>query len=121
MFPILFALAILTWMWVAAMQHAVQQFMAQATPAQQRVYLVMLVMAGAAAQVVVLAWVMPGSSLSQGWSQERLAGLLNAAIMTVAGAGGLAVWRAHLQMPAMGLTGPAKKKSPLSPEKKKRP
>jgi hypothetical protein len=82
MFPILFALAILVWMWAAVMRHVVQQFAATATPSQQWVYLAMLVMAGGAALVAILVWFMPGSPLSMGWSQERLVGLKRAAVLT---------------------------------------
>lgn len=124
MFPVLFGLAILVWMWAAAMHHVVQQFAASASPSQQRVYLAMLVVAGAAALVAVLAWFMPGSQLSMGWSQERLANLVSAASLTALSVTALALWRSHLQMPALGIAGAIKKKvaapAPI-PAKKKRP
>lgn len=122
MFPVLFGLAILVWMWAAAMHHVVQQFAASASPSQQRVYLAMLVGAGAAALVAVLAWFMPGSQLSMGWSQERLASLVNAAALTALVVTALALWRSHLQMPALGIAAELKKKvvAPAA-AKKKRP
>lgn len=109
MFPILFALAILVWMWAAAMRHVVQQVAATATPSQQWVYLAMLVMAGGAALVAILVWFMPGSPLSMGWSQERLVGLKRAAVLTAGATVVLALWRLHLQMSAFKVVIPISK------------
>lgn len=110
MFSILFALATLVWMWAAVMRHVVQQFADTATPSQQRVYLAMLVMAGGAALVAILVWFMPSSALSMGWSQERLAGLKNAAALTAGATAVLAFWRLHLQMPAYRVAAPISKR-----------
>ncbi|MFP5429720.1 MAG: hypothetical protein ACLGHE_01890 [Gammaproteobacteria bacterium] len=122
MFPVLFGLAILVWMWAAAMNEVVAKFAAKASPGQQRVYLAMLVLAGALVLVLVLAWFMPGSPLSMGWSRERLASLVSAAAMTALAVTALALWRAHVRMPAMGLAGAANPGAAASfPAKKKRP
>lgn len=122
MFPVLFGLAILVWMWAVAMHHVVQHLAASASPSQQRVYLAMLVGAGAAALVAVLAWFMPDSQLSMGWSRERLASLVNAAALTALVVTAGALWRSHLQMPALGIAAELKKKvvAPAT-AKKKRP
>ncbi len=109
MFPVLFGLAILVWMWAAAMHHVVQQFAASASPSQQRVYLAMLACTGAAALVAVIAWFMPGSQLSIGWSQERLTSLVNVAALTALVVTALALWRSHLQMPALGIAAALRK------------
>lgn len=109
MFPVLFGLAILVWMWAAAMHHVVQQFAASASPSQQRVYLAMLACTGAASLVAVIAWFMPGSQLSIGWSQERLTSLVSAAALTALVVTALALWRAHLQMPALGIAAALRK------------
>lgn len=122
MFPVLFGLAILVWMWAAAMHHVVLQFAGGASPAQQRVYLAMLVILGAAALVAVVAWFMPGSQLSMGWSQERLASLVNMAVLVALAVTALALWRSHILLPAMGTAG-VSRKAVATPAhaKKKRP
>lgn len=122
MFPVLFGLAILVWMWAVAMHHVVQHLAASASPSQQRVYLAMLVGAGAAALVAVLAWFMPDSQLSMGWSQERLASLVNMAVLVALAVTALALWRSHFLLPAMGNAG-VSRKAVVTPAhaKKKRP
>lgn len=99
MFPVLFGLAIMVWMWAAAMNHVVLKFAATASPAQQRVYLVMLVLAGSMVQVMMLAKVMPVSQLSDGWSLEGLNDLVRNAVVVASVVGGLALWRAHHLLP----------------------
>lgn len=99
MIPDLFAVCVMVWLWAAAMRHAVQALAGSATPAQQRVYLAMVVFAGAALVVAAVFQAMPQSVLSAGWSQERLTGLTTASAMAALVVSGLALFRAHLLLP----------------------
>lgn len=115
MYSVLFAVCVLVWLWAAAMRHAVLSLAGTASPTQQRVYLVMLVMAGAALLVVMVTYAMPGSVLSAGWSQEQLESLTKISALAVTLVALAALWRSHQLLPRQfGI-------APAPTHKKKRP
>ena len=120
MFSVLFAACVLVWLWAVAMRHAVVSLAGTANPVQQRVYLTMAVLAGAATLVLVASHVMPGSVLSAGWSQEQLLSLTNALAPAATLVAMVALWRGHCLLP--GRSGKPqsvnKRTAPLAAHKK---
>lgn len=114
MYPVLFAVSVMAWLWAAAMRHALLSLAGMASPMQQRVYLAMAVMAGAALLVVAVSYAMPVSVLSAGWSQEQLDRLTKLSVLAVTLTALAAMWRAHLLLPRYPGV------SPASAHKKKR-
>lgn len=113
MYPVLFAICVLVWLWAAAMRHAVLSLAGTASPMQQRVYLAMAMMAGAALLVVAVSYAMPASVLSAGWSQEQLEHLTKLSVGAVTLTALAAMWRAHLLLtgqPAVSASPAHKKK-----------
>lgn len=99
MFAILFAVCVMVWLWAAAMRHAVLAWAANASPAQQRVYVGMAVVAGGGLIAFLVFRFLPLSVLSAGWSSEQLEGLTRGAVLSVTVVSLLALWRAHLLLP----------------------
>lgn len=99
MFAILFAVCVMVWLWAASMRHAVVAWAANASPAQQRVYMGMAVVAGSGLIVFLVFRFMPSSVLSAGWSREQLEDLTRGAVMAATAVSLLALWRAHLLLP----------------------
>lgn len=69
---VVFALAVLMWLWTAVSLNIVRALSARSEPALQSVWLALAIAAGAAA-LLAFAWLLlPASVLSQGWTREVL-------------------------------------------------
>jgi hypothetical protein len=76
MWSFVFSLAVLMWMWAAASTHLVR-WLSHKTgsanmPSRQRAYVLVVIAAGAVGLLCLPYWVLPGSVLSMGWTQEML-------------------------------------------------
>lgn len=106
MVSIVFAVAVLVWLWAAVMRHVVVQLAGSASPVQQRVYLAMMVLAGAGVLTAVVGQVLPQSVLSAGWGRELVDQTTKLAGLVAGVAAAVALWRAHLIMPMLPVCGP---------------
>lgn len=105
MISIVFAVAVLVWLWATAMRHAVEQLAGSASPVQQRVYLAMVVLAGAGVLVVTVGYALPQSVLSAEWGRELIDQTTKSAGLAAGVAAVIALWRAHLIMPMLPVRG----------------
>lgn len=83
MWAVVIALAIVMWMWTAASLHLVRWCFAKSDVSLQMVYLSGITALGAAGLLLLPYLVLPGSTLSMGWTRELLERAQFASILLV--------------------------------------
>lgn len=113
MAALVFALAVLMWMWGAAGLHLVRRYGRSTEAAIRMAYLVVVLAVGAVPLLALAYLVLPTSVLSQGWTREYLEATQQAVAAAVLATALAAFVRArHLLFPALakGAPKPARKK-----------
>ena len=95
MAALVFALAVLMWMWGAAGLHLVRRYSRTTETAIRMAYLALVLVAGALPLLLLAYMVLPASALSQGWTREYLEATQQGAAVAIAAAALAALLRAR--------------------------
>lgn len=109
MWAFIIGLSVLMWMWAAMSLHATR-WLAAAESA--RLAVLVLLVGGGMVGLLALPWlVLPGSSLSGGWTRETLVAAQQGALLAVVATGTVAFLRAQ-RLLLLGSAPPASPKPP---------